>query len=59
MRDFITVFNLNQIVTLKLLHVQVNLVLVAYYKQLHVERRYTIHLYSSTEFVSKPLLVLL
>ena len=28
--------------TLKLLHVQVSLVLVAYYKQLHVERRYTI-----------------
>ena len=44
MRDYITVFNLNQIVALKLFHVQVSLVLVAYYKQLHVERMYIIQL---------------
>ena len=45
--------------TLTLLHVQVILVLVAYYKQLHVERIYTIHLCSYTEYISKPFLVLL
>ena len=50
MRDYITIFNLNQIVALKLLHVQFSLVLVAEYKQLHVERRYTIHLCSYIEF---------